>query len=254
MLVEKINIYSANKPYNPNFNSRFIDYGTPAVLPEHLLNKLALIRKNYMNIRDFFEPFKNKNFPLSSRIKKGFTDLIPKKQEALTFKYDGKNAITIMCSRKKPQFMWISTNDRPFDGIVIDDNKLVANYLKNNPHMLPHKIQYMNEERLQAAEPEKLIELAHLKIEQYKRYLDKFRNGEIPYPPQNGNIQTDISPKFIPIIQRAEREALTGIKEPEPKPETKIPPEYYGEYWKIFTNEFNRQINVKLQNFYDTIK
>ncbi len=222
MLVEKINTNSAYKPYSSSFCSRFIDYGTPAILPEHLLEKLAQMRKNYMDIRAFFEQFKNRNSLLASRIRKGYDDLVPKKNESLTFKYDDKRTFTIMCSRKKPQFIWINVDDgSPFNGIVIDDNKLVANYLKNNPHMLPHKIQYMNAERMKAAAPEKFIELASQKVEQYKQYITGFQNGE--------------------------------IRLSHPRVKNRSNP-YQQEYWKIFTEEFKKQINLKLQNFRDMMK
>ena len=52
MLVERINVHSVNKPYSINYTGRFTDYGTPALLPEHLQVKLAQIRRNYMEIRD----------------------------------------------------------------------------------------------------------------------------------------------------------------------------------------------------------
>ena len=79
-------------------------------------------------------------------------------------------------------FLSHDTEGQDFNGIILDGDKLIANYRKNDPHMLPANLRYMNQEMLEAANPEYFIDLALEKISKYNAYIEKFQKGEKSLP------------------------------------------------------------------------
>lgn len=167
-----------------NFGMR-VDYGIPAKLEKSLQNKILNINENIDLIQEFFKRYTVKNPQLGAKIKKGYSDLIPKRQSGIVFKLpDSDNTIEIMRGQKRKNILYISIDDgsSDFKGIIIDDNKLIANYLKRHPHMLPAVIKYMNAERMKNANPERFINIADEKLQNYGDYIRKLQSGEIPIP------------------------------------------------------------------------
>lgn len=174
-------IYYAQTPVN--FGMR-VDYGIPAKLAEPLQKKIENIHKNIDLIQNFFADYTVKNPQLGAKIKKGYPDLIPKRQSGIVFKLP-ENTIEVMRSQTRDNILYISIDDgsNEFNGIVVDGkDKLIANVLKRHPHMLPRGIKHMNAERMEQAQPEKFINLADEKIQGYSDYVRKLQSGEIPMP------------------------------------------------------------------------
>ena len=200
----KINYDRANQkntPYKPEYNRSNItnyilkptvsnisfgmrvNHGTPAKLAEPLQNKILNIHKNIDFIQNFFSRFTVKNPQLGAKIKKEYHDLIPKRQSGIVFKLpDTKNTIEVMRSQTRDNILYISIdNGSPeYNGIIVDGkDKLIANYLSRHPHMLPQKIRHMSAERIKETEPEKFINLADDKLQNYSDYIRKVESGEI---------------------------------------------------------------------------
>ncbi len=163
-----------------------VDYGIPATLAQPLQNKIINIHKNIDLIQNFFARYTTKNPQLGALIKKGYNDLIPKRQSGIVFKLpDSENTIEVMRSQTRDNILYISIDNgsNEYNGIVIDGkDKLVANYLKRHPHMLPSSIKHMNAERIEQAQPEKFIDIADTKLQNYGDYLKQIDSGEIPMP------------------------------------------------------------------------
>lgn len=80
-------------------------------------------------------------------------------------------------------YISIDNGSVDFNGIVVDGkDKLIANYLKRHAHMLPRELKYMNNERMAKAQPEKFINIADEKLQNYGDYIRKLVSGEIAMP------------------------------------------------------------------------
>ena len=201
--ITSVRIYSANNsnqhksnqesvPYIRNIETNTvsfgmrINYGIPAKLPQDLQVKIVNIHKNLDFIKNFFAKYTIKNPQLGSLIKKGYSDLIPKRQSGIVFRLpDSKDTIEIMRSQTRDNILYISIDNGSvdFNGIVVDGkDRLIANYLKRHAHMLPRELKYMNNERMVKAQPEKFINIADEKLQNYGDYIRKLESGEIPMP------------------------------------------------------------------------
>ena len=201
--ITSVRIYSANNsnqhksnqesvPYMRNIETNTvsfgmrINYGIPAKLPQDLQDKIVNIHKNLDFIKNFFAKYTIKNPQLGSLIKKGYSDLIPKRQSGIVFRLpDSKDTIEIMRSQTRDNILYISIDNGSvdFNGIVVDGkDRLIANYLKRHAHMLPRELKYMNNERMVKAQPEKFINIADEKLQNYGDYIRKLESGEIPMP------------------------------------------------------------------------
>ncbi len=205
-----------------NFGMR-IDYGIPAKLAEPLQKKVLNIHQNIDLIQNFFTKYNNNNPQLGAKIKKDYADLIPKRQSGIVFKLpDSDKTIEVMKSQTRDNILYISIEDgsQEFNGIVVDgQDKLIANYLKRHPHMLPRGIKHMNAERMTEAEPEKFINLADEKIQAYSDYIRKLQSGEIPMPKLSNSStpKTGAEKKATKkVVKSAEKPAETEPKQEKP--------------------------------------
>ena len=201
--ITSVRIYSANNsnqhksnqesvPYIRNIETNTVsfgmrvNYGVPAELAQDLQVKIVNIHKNLDFIKNFFAKYTIKNPQLGSLIKKGYSDLIPKRQSEIVFRLpDSKDTIEIMRSQTRDNILYISIDNGSvdFNGIVVDGkDRLIANYLKRHVHMLPRELKYMNNERMVKAQPEKFINIADEKLQNYGDYIRKLESGEIPMP------------------------------------------------------------------------
>ena len=163
-----------------------------------------------------------------------------------------------MKGQTRSNILYISINDDShlYNGIIVDGkDKLIANYLKKHPHMLPSRIKYMNAEAMQKAEPEKFINLADEKLQSYSDFIRKIKNGEIPLPkqeqaPANKSLKSENKTKKNLVKanknsktdKKQEKTTLTKIidRRPEAKPVHKPP--------KLTNEEFSNYITAKSEN------
>lgn len=201
--ITSVRIYSANNsnqhksnqesvPYIRNIETNAvsfgmrINYGIPAKLPQDLQDKIVNIHKNLDLIQNFFGKYTTKNPQLGALIKKNYSDLIPKRKSGIVFKLPNtEDTIEIMRSQTRDNILYISIDNGSvdFNGIVVDGkDRLIANYLKRHAHMLPRELKHMNDERMVKAQPEKFINIADEKLQNYGDYIRKLESGEIPMP------------------------------------------------------------------------
>lgn len=163
-----------------------INYGVPAKLTQDLQDKIVNIHKNLDLIQNFFAKYNTKNPQLGALIKKNYSNLIPKRKSGIVFKLpNSEDTIEIMRSQTRDNILYISIDNGSvdFNGIVVDGkDKLIANYLKHHAHMLPRELKHMNDERMTKAQPEKFINVADEKLQNYGDYIRKLESGEIPMP------------------------------------------------------------------------
>jgi len=168
-----------------NFGMR-VSYGVPASLSKDLQLKIENMHSNMDVIKNFFAKYNAKNPQLSSLIKKEYSGLVPKRQSGIVFKLpDTENTIEIMRSQTRQDVLYISIDDKSvnYNGIIIKGkDKLIANYLKLHPHMLPRELKYMDEEAIQKAQPKKFIDIANELLQNYSDYIRKLESGELPFP------------------------------------------------------------------------
>ena len=236
-----------------------VNYGVPASLPDIMQKKVANIHSNIDFIQEFFAEYTRKNPNLSAKIKKLYTDIIPQRKSAILFKLpDTDNTLEVMKGQTRSNILYISINDDShlYNGIIVDGkDKLIANYLKKHPHMLPSRIKYMNAEAMQKAEPEKFINLADEKLQSYSDFIRKIKNGEIPLPkqeqaPANKSLKSENKTKKNLVKanknsktdKKQEKTTLTKIidRRPEAKPVHKPP--------KLTNEEFSNYITAKSEN------
>jgi len=238
-----------------------VNYGVPASLPDIMQKKVANIHSNIDFIQEFFAEYTRKNPTLSAKIKKLYTDIIPQRKSAILFKLpDTDNTLEVMKGQTRSNILYISINDDShlYNGIIVDGkDKLIANYLKKHPHMLPAGIKYMNAEAMQKAEPEKFINLADEKLQNYSDFIRKIKNGEIPLSKQeqsqaNKPLKTKSKNETERNITKANKNSKTDKKQekttltkiidrrPEAKPVHKPP--------KLTNEEFSNYITAKSEN------
>ena len=238
-----------------------VNYGVPASLPDIMQKKVANIHSNIDFIQEFFAEYTRKNPNLSAKIKKLYTDIIPQRKSAILFKLpDTDNTLEVMKGQTRSNILYISINDDShlYNGIIVDGkDKLIANYLKKHPHMLPAGIKYMNAEAMQKAEPEKFINLADEKLQNYSDFIRKIKNGEIPLSkqeqaPANKPLKTKSKNETERNITKANKNSKTDEKQekttltkiidrrPEAKPVHKPP--------KLTNEEFSNYITAKSEN------
>ena len=238
-----------------------VNYGVPASLPDIMQKKVANIHSNIDFIQEFFAEYTRKNPNLSAKIKKLYTDIIPQRKSAILFKLpDTDNTLEVMKGQTRSNILYISINDDShlYNGIIVDGkDKLIANYLKKHPHMLPAGIKYMNAEAMQKAEPEKFINLADEKLQNYSDFIRKIKNGEIPLSkqeqaPANKPLKTKSKNETERNITKANKNSKTDKKQekttltkiidrrPEAKPVHKPP--------KLTNEEFSNYITAKSEN------
>ena len=238
-----------------------VNYGVPASLPDIMQKKVANIHSNIDFIQEFFAEYTRKNPNLSAKIKKLYTDIIPQRKSAILFKLpDTDNTLEVMKGQTRSNILYISINDDShlYNGIIVDGkDKLIANYLKKHPHMLPSRIKYMNAEAMQKAEPEKFINLADEKLQNYSDFIRKIKNGEIPLSkqeqaPANKPLKTKSKNETERNITKANKNSKTDKKQekttltkiidrrPEAKPVHKPP--------KLTNEEFSNYITAKSEN------
>ena len=229
-----------------------VDYGVPAKLPQELQDKVKNIYLNIDFIQNFFIKFTKNNPQLGAKIKKEYTDLIPKRQSGMVFKLpDTENTLEIMKSQTRENILYISINnndDNEYNGIVIDgEDRLIANYLKKHPHMLPRGIKYMNSERMAEAEPEKFISIADEKLQKYANYIKDLQSGVTPMPKlstaqtnkvcsDKNEVMTATDNKSIKILNR------TDPKTQQTKKVIKTSNKNYDEYMTDKAKNVIRQI------------
>lgn len=222
------NYYSANLKNDTVSFGMKINYGTPAELDKALQTQIAHIHENIDFIQDFFKQFTKKQY-LAAKIRDGYTDLVSKRSSGFIFKLpENNNSVEIFKSQTRPNILYISINDgKPeFNGIVIDGGeKLIANYLKLHPHMLPSSIKYMNAEAIKKAEPEKLITLADEKMQAYLEYIKKVQAGEIQLLPEKKPKPEKVKRTTVKYIDRSPESKSKAVQAPP-----KIAPKDYGEY------------------------
>ena len=238
-----------------------VNYGVPVPLPPILQKKIENIHSNIDFIQEFFAEYTRKNPTLSAKIKKLYTDIIPQRKSAILFKLpDTDNTLEVMKGQTRSNILYISINDDShlYNGIIVDGkDKLIANYLKKHPHMLPAGIKYMNAEAMQKAEPEKFINLADEKLQNYSDFIRKIKNGEIPLPkqeqtPANKPLKTKSKNETERNITKANKNSKTDKKQekaaltkfidrnPESRPARKPP--------KLTNEEFSNYITAKSEN------
>ena len=227
-----------------------VDYGVPASLAEHLQKKVTNIHENLDLIQNFFTGYTAKNPQLGALIKKGFSDLIPKRQSGIVFKLpDTKDTLEIMRSQTRKNILYISINNdsADYNGIVIDgQDKLIANYLKKHPHMLPRGIKYMDSKRMEEAEPEKFINLADEKIQKYGDYVRKLKTGELPMPKLNGIA--------VPKEQTTKEKYINRISPPKHKKVETKPVEPDTESFEDYINKKITSVIKKILNLFSADK
>ncbi len=172
------------KHSEPSFGIKIKTEAIPGELPKELQLKLTSIRKSIKNIKDFYAQYAVSNPALNARIKKGYRELIIKKKSAIIFKHINDTTVTVMQGQKNPEILYISVDKEgeAYNGIIADGNKLIKNYRPNNPHMLPSKLQYFNQEEITQSKVGDFIDLAFDKISQYHHYISKYKSGEVPLP------------------------------------------------------------------------
>jgi hypothetical protein len=167
-------------------------------------------------IKNFFAKYNAKNPQLSSLIKKEYSGLVPKRQSGIVFKLpDTENTIEIMRSQTRQDVLYISIDDKSvnYNGIIIKGkDKLIANYLKLHPHMLPRELKYMDEEAIQKAQPKKFIDIANELLQNYSDYIRKLESGELPFPKL---VQS--SSKKSKLIKSNNRDAISSDNKKEEK-------------------------------------
>ena len=210
-----------------NFGMK-VNYGTPAVLDKALQTQIAHIHENIDFIQDFFKQFNKKQY-LAAKIRDGYTDLVSKRSSGFIFKLpENGNSVEIFKSQTRPNILYISINNgkSEFNGIVIDGgDKLIANYLKLHPHMLPSSIKYMNAEAVKNAAPEKFVMLADEKMQAYLEYIKKIQSGEIQLLPEKKPKPEKVKSSATKFIDRSPESKTKAHKTPP-----KVAPEDYGEY------------------------
>ena len=166
-----------------NFGMR-INYGIPAKLSSTLSEKVQDIYKKIDMIQNFYLEYKN-NPQRVALIRNKYPDIIQKRSAGIIFKLpDTENTLEVMKSITR-DVLYISINDgrHEYNGIVIDGfDKLIANYPKYHPHMLPTSIKYMNAERMEKANPEYFINMALEKVQRYADYISAIKSGRLPLP------------------------------------------------------------------------
>jgi len=205
-----------------------INYGIPAELDKALQSQIAHIYENVDFIQDFFKQYTKKQY-LAAKIRDGYTDLISKRSSGFIFKLpDSDKSVEIFKSQTRPNILYISINEgkAEFNGIVIDEGKkLIANYLKLHPHMLPSSIKYMDEKSVAKAEPEKFITLADEKIQAYREYIMKVQSGEIPIIPKKAQNPDKPKTNTVKYIDRTPESKKKLVHKP-----LKLTTADYGEY------------------------
>lgn len=197
-----------------------IDYGIPAKLTQDLQDKIVNIHKNIDLIQNFFARYTSKNPQLGALIKKNYSDLIPKRKSGIVFKLpDTKDTVEIMRSQTRDNILYISIDNGSLDynGVVVDGkDRLIANYLKRHAHMLPRGLKYMNDERMAKAQPEKFINIADEKLQNYGDYIRKLESGEIAMP------KVGMTPARKAWLEKDKENKIAGNKTKITKNETTV--------------------------------
>ena len=197
-----------------------IDYGITAKLTQDLQDKIVNIHKNLDFIQNFFARYTSKNPQLGALIKKNYSDLIPKRKSGIVFKLpDTKDTVEIMRSQTRDNILYISIDNGSldFNGIVVDGkDRLIANYLKRHAHMLPRGLKYMNDERMAKAQPEKFINIADEKLQNYGDYIRKLESGEIAMP------KVGMTPARKAWLEKDKENKIAGNKTKNTKNETPV--------------------------------
>ncbi len=184
---------------------RFIDYGIPSTIAKELHPKVDAIHASMDVIKEFFAPYTDKKPLLGSKIKKMYPDVVQKRHAGITFHLPNTDDTIVIIKGKQPNLMWISIEDgSKFNGIILDGNdKLVANYSENHPHMLPRILKHMSAEKIEQIQPEKFINLAYEKMTAYAEFINKIKSGEIPLPHKPRGVRTDTSEK--PALKKTKK-------------------------------------------------
>lgn len=141
---------------------------------QKLLPEITSIDENLGYIKSFFAQIKT-NPVKATKIRKGFSNLIPAKTDGLTFKTGDKSSISIFRGRKDSNIIRISVKeDKNLHHFLVDlEGNVISNVNPKNPTVLPQKIKYMTANEISNSPIAQYVSLAADNLNGYTRYLSE---------------------------------------------------------------------------------